>query len=310
MNWINNFIRPKLQRMFNWRETPDNLWHKCPSCGNMIFHRELKANLYVCSGCNLHMKMPASERFSMLFDGGAYDSIDTPDIPVDPLEFRDKQRYTKRLEDARRKTGAKDSVELAHGKIRGVETVVAVQDFAFMGGSLGTAAGEAIIRGAQAALEHRCAYIIITSSGGARMQEGILSLMQLPRTTIAIQALQDARLPYLCVLADPTTGGVTASYAMLGDVQIAETGALIGFAGPRVIEQVIRETLPEGFQRAEYLLEHGMLDIVVQRKELRSTLGRLLQLMTESLRRRNGGIARIESTEESSSTSGEETSPA
>ena len=308
MNWIKNLIRPKLQRMFNWRETPDNLWHKCPSCGNMIFHRELKASLHVCPGCNLHMKMPASERFAMLFDGGAYDSIDTPDIPIDPLEFRDKQRYKKRLEDARRKTGAKDSVELAHGKLRGVEAVIAVQDFAFMGGSLGTAAGEAIIRGAQAALEHQCAYIIITSSGGARMQEGILSLMQLPRTTIAIQELQDARLPYICVLADPTTGGVTASYAMLGDVQIAETGALIGFAGPRVIEQVIRETLPEGFQRAEYLLEHGMLDIVVQRKELRDTLGRLLQLMTDSLRKRDSSIARIESAGAASSTSGEEAS--
>ena len=315
MNWITNFIRPKLQRMFHWRETPDNLWTKCSACDNMIFHRELAANLHVCPGCGLHMKMPASERFAMLFDDGAYESIDTPDIPIDPLEFRDKQRYKKRLEDAQRKTGAKDAVALAQGNLRGLPVVVAVQDFAFMGGSLGTAAGEAIIRGAQEALDRHCGYIIITSSGGARMQEGILSLMQLPRTTIAIQSLQAARLPYFCVLADPTTGGVTASYAMLGDVQIAETGALIGFAGPRVIEQVIRETLPEGFQRAEYLLDHGMLDIVVQRKELRETLGRLLWMMTEASRRRNGDarpdMARLESAAASASgASGENASPA
>lgn len=286
MNWIKHFIRPKLQRMFQWRETPDNLWHKCPSCGNMIFHRELTANLHVCPNCSLHLKMPVAERFAMLFDNASYENIDTPVIPVDPLEFRDKQRYRKRLEDAQQKTGAKDAVALARGKMRGLSVIIAVQDFAFMGGSLGTAAGEAILHGARIALEQHCAFIIVTSSGGARMQEGILSLMQLPRTTIAIQALRASKLPYICVLANPTTGGVTASYAMLGDVQIAETGALIGFAGPRVIEQVIREKLPEGFQRSEYLLDHGMLDIVVQRKELRDTLGRLLRLMTEALRRR------------------------
>ena len=297
MNWIKNFIRPKLQRMFQWRETPDNLWHKCPSCGNMIFHRELAANLHVCPSCNLHLKMSAEERFAMLFDDGAYQRIAAPEIPADPLEFRDQQRYKKRLENAQRKTGATDAVSLAQGKLRGAAVVIAVQDFAFMGGSLGTAAGEAILHGAQVALEQEAAYIIVTSSGGARMQEGILSLMQLPRTTIAIQSLRAARLPYICVLADPTTGGVTASYAMLGDVQIAETGALIGFAGPRVIEQVIRETLPDGFQRAEYLLDHGMLDIVVQRKELRETLGRLVQMMSEAARKRRnrggGEVAQI-----------------
>lgn len=304
MNWIKNFIRPKLQRMFQWRETPDNLWHKCPSCGNMIFHRELTASFYVCPNCDLHMKMPVAERFAMLFDNSSYEAINTPDIPVDQLDFRDKQRYRKRLEDAQHKTGAKDAVALAKGKLRGLPVIIAVQDFAFMGGSLGTAAGEAILHGARVALEQRCAYVIVTSSGGARMQEGILSLMQLPRTTIAIQALRASKLPYICVLADPTTGGVTASYAMLGDVQIAETGALIGFAGPRVIEQVIRETLPEGFQRSEYLLDHGMLDIVVQRKELRETLGRLLRLMMEALRNRQetkAGFVQIEAGEKKAS---------
>ena len=292
MNWLKDFIRPKLRSIFQWRQTPKDLWHKCPSCDNVIFQRELLANLHVCPGCGLHMKMPAEARFAMLFDDGAYQSLETPDIADDPLGFRDQQRYKKRLEDARRKTGAKDAIALAQGKLCGLSVVVAVQDFAFMGGSLGTAAGEAIIRGAQLAVQQRAAYVIVTSSGGARMQEGILSLMQLPRTTIAIRSLRAAGLPYICVLADPTTGGVTASYAMLGDVQIAETGALIGFAGPRVIEQVIRETLPDGFQRAEYLLEHGMLDIVVQRKELRGTLGRILSLMCESLAAARGQKAK------------------
>lgn len=286
MNWIKNFIRPKLRHIFQWRETADNLWHKCPSCGAMIFHRELADNLHVCASCDLHMKMPIAERFAMLFDDAAYERIDSPGAPLDPLQFQDRKRYSGRLEEARRATEEKDAVLLARGKISGVPTIIAAHNFSFMGGSLGTAAGEAIVHGAETAASERAAYVVITSSGGARMQEGILSLMQLPRTTIALQTLRAAALPYICVLAHPTTGGVTASYAMLGDIHIAEPGALIGFAGPRVIEQVIRENLPEGFQRAEYLLEHGMLDIVLHRKELRATLGRLLQMMSASTRRK------------------------
>ena len=280
MNWINNLVRPKIQKVFRKRDTPDNLWRKCPSCEEMIFHRDLAAALNVCPRCNHHMKLGTEERLKSLFDGGTYQVIEVPAVPLDPLKFKDQRRYTDRLKDARNKTGRTDSVTAAQGALDNIDVVIAVQDFEFMGGSLGMAAGEAVIKGAETALEKKCPYIVVAASGGARMQEGILSLMQMPRATVAIQLLREAGLPYFVVLTDPTTGGVTASYAMLGDVQIAEPGALIGLSGPRVIEQTIREKLPEGFQRAEYLLEHGMLDMVVHRHEMKGTLARLIRLFT------------------------------
>jgi acetyl-CoA carboxylase carboxyl transferase subunit beta len=272
MNWINNVVRPKIQRVFKKRDTPDNLWVKCSNCGEMVFHRDLITAYNVCPSCDFHMKLGTKERFGQLFDNGEYEEIAIPEVPADPLKFRDQKRYPERLKDARAKTGRNDAVTVAHGALDGIETVISVQDFAFMGGSLGMAAGEAIVVGAREALERKAPYIVVAAAGGARMQEGILSLMQMPRTTVAVQMLREARLPYIVVLTDPTTGGVTASYAMLGDVQIAEPGALICFAGPRVIEQTIREKLPEGFQRAEYLLDHGMLDRVTPRTQMRDEL--------------------------------------
>jgi len=278
MNWITNFVRPKIKAVFQKRDTPDNLWSKCPSCGQMIYQKDLAAAQHVCPHCDHHMRVGAKERFQALFDG-PWETVTAPAVPADPLKFRDEKKYTDRLKEARSKTGEDDAVSIAVGIIDRVEAVVAVQSFAFMGGSLGMAAGEAIIKGATLAVERRAPFILFTAAGGARMQEGILSLMQMPRTTVALQMLRDAGLPYVVVLTDPTTGGVTASYAMLGDVQIAEPGALIGFTGQRVIEQTIRERLPEGFQRAEYLLEHGMIDAVVHRRNLKETLGRILRLL-------------------------------
>ncbi len=279
MNWITNVVRPKIQGIWRKREVPDNLWVKCPETGQMVFHRDLEANQWVVPGSGFHMKVSAPNRLKLLFDDGKYDKIDVADVPLDPLKFRDERRYTDRLKDAKAKTELDDAVLVGTGKLDELDVVAAVQDFAFMGGTLGMAAGEAIITAAETAVERKNPLIIYTAAGGARMQEGILALMQMPRTTVAIQRLCDANLPYLVVLTHPTTGGVTASYAMLGDVQIAEPGALIGFAGPRVIEQTIREKLPEGFQRAEYLLEHGMVDMVVHRHDLRATLSRLCRLL-------------------------------
>ena len=279
MNWLNNFARPKLKALLGSRDTPDNLWRKCPNCNEMIFHRDLATAYNVCPKCDFHMKLDPEERFQSVFDGGLYDMIDMPDVPTDPLKFRDEKKYTERIKDARNKTGQKDAVLTAVGTIDGLTSVVSIQNFKFMGGSLGMAAGEAIITSAQTAIDKHAPFILFTAAGGARMQEGIMSLMQMPRTTIAVEMLREAGLPYIVVLTDPTTGGVTASYAMLGDVQIAEPGALIGFAGPRVIEQTIREKLPEGFQRAEYLLDHGMLDMVVHRHDLRTTLSKLCRLL-------------------------------
>ena len=280
MNWIANVVRPKIEKVFRKRDTPDNLWRKCPSCGEMIFHRDLAAALNVCPNCNHHMKLGTAERLASLFDKGQYEMVPLPSVPLDPLKFRDQKKYPDRLKDARHKTGLDEAVAVAHGALDGVETVISVQDFSFMGGSLGMAAGEAIVKGAEIALQKNAPYIVVAASGGARMQEGILSLMQMPRTTVGVQLLREAGLPYLVVLTDPTTGGVMASYAMLGDVHLAEPGALIGFSGPRVIEQTIREKLPEGFQRAEYLLDHGMVDMVVHRHHLKETLGRLVRLLT------------------------------
>lgn len=280
MNWIKNFVRPRFPSVFRDRDdTPDNLWDACKKCGEMIFHRDLELLQKVCPGCDHHMRIGAEERFDALFDEGAYEAIEVPDVPHDPLKFKDQKKYAERLKDARGKTGDRDAVKVSLGKIGGRASVIAVQDFAFMGGSLGMAAGEAVVTAGQVALENNAALIMVAAAGGARMQEGILSLMQMPRTTVIVQQMREQGLPYIVVLTDPTTGGVTASYGMLGDIHIAEPGALIGFAGPRVIQDTIKEKLPEGFQRAEYLLEHGMVDMVVHRHKMAETLARLLDLM-------------------------------
>ncbi len=288
MNWINNVVRPKISGLWQKREMPENLWVKCPETGQMVFHKDLEANQFVIPGSGYHMRRGAEARLKRFFDGGKYDVVPTPDVPADPLKFRDEKRYSDRLKEARTKTGMQDALLTGVGALDGLSVVAAVQDFAFMGGSLGMAAGEAIISGILKAVELRVPYILFVSSGGARMQEGIMSLMQMPRTTVAVQRLRDAKLPYIVVLTNPTTGGVTASYAMLGDIHIAEPGALIGFAGPRVIEQTIREKLPDGFQRSEYLLEHGMIDMVVHRHDLRDTLSRLCSLLVAERRHRAG----------------------
>ena len=281
MNWISNVVPPKI-RSFLRRETPENLWVKCPESGQLVFHKDLEANLFVVPGSGYHMAIGAKARLASLFDNGRYDELPTPEVPADPLKFRDIKRYSDRLKEYRTKTGAPDAVTLAAGKLEGLQVTVAVQDFAFQGGTLGMAAGEAIIAGMTAAVERRTPFIIFTASGGARMQEGMFALMQMPRTTIAVRRLRAAGLPYIVVLTNPTTGGVTASYAMLGDIHIAEPGAVIGFAGARVIEQTIRERLPEGFQRAEYLKSHGMVDMVAPRAELRPLLARLCKLLTHT----------------------------
>ncbi len=278
MNWMLNVVPPKI-RSFLKRETPDNLWVKCPDSGQLVFHKDLEANLFVVPGSGYHMRMSTDARLRATFDDGAWSSILVPDVLLDPLKFRDEKRYVDKLKDARVKTGLNDAVMVGAGSIGGIAVTVAVQDFDFIGGSLGMAAGEAVITGLSYAAEHRTPFILFAASGGARMHEGIFSLMQMPRTTVAVRRLKEERLPYIVVLTNPTTGGVTASYAMLGDIHIAEPGALIGFAGPRVIEQTVREKLPEGFQRAEYLREHGMVDMVVPRGEMRATLSRLCGLL-------------------------------
>jgi len=275
MSWLTS-VRNALSFVVPKKDGGDNLWHKCKGCGQMVFLKELQDNLYVCPNCDYHERIGPILRFQYVFDAGSYTIIPLPRVQDDPLKFRDTKRYADRIKAARAATSEGDALINARGMIEGHKAVVGVQDFAFMGGSMGLAVGEAFVRGVESAIEDRCPYIIFTAAGGARMQEGILSLMQMPRATVAIQMLHDEGLPYIVVLTDPTTGGVTASYAMLGDVQIAEPGALIGFAGQRVIEQTIREKLPEGFQRAEYLLEHGMLDMVKHRKDLRATLANLI----------------------------------
>jgi acetyl-CoA carboxylase carboxyl transferase subunit beta len=275
MSWINR-VRNAIPFIAKRETNTDTLWHKCKNCEAMVFVKEWEDNLHVCPRCDYHDRIGAEQRFAQLFDAGSVRMIALPKAPEDPLKFRDSKKYTDRIKAARTQTGDVDAMQAASGTIDGQAAVVAVQDFAFMGGSMGVAVGEAFVAAAEEAVRRQCAFICFTAAGGARMQEGILSLMQMPRTTVAIQRLRRARLPYIVVLTDPTTGGVTASYAMLGDVQIAEPGALIGFAGQRVIEQTIREKLPEGFQRAEYLLAHGMIDMVTERKDLRATLARLI----------------------------------
>ena len=288
MNWINSVVRPKIRSILRKKEMPDNLWVKCPETGQMIYYKDLEANQFVVPGSNYHMRMAAAARLKALFDNAEFETLAMPEVPADPLKFSDERRYTDRLKDARGKTGLSDAVLAGAGRLEGQRIVAAVQDFDFLGGSLGTAAGEAVIAAMRTAVKRETPFILFAASGGARMQEGILSLMQMPRTTVAVQELREAKLPYVVVLTHPTTGGVTASYAMLGDIHIAEPGALIGFAGPRVIEQTIREQLPNGFQRAEYLHDHGMVDMVVHRHALRGTLARICNLL---IRRRPDDIA-------------------
>jgi acetyl-CoA carboxylase carboxyl transferase subunit beta len=283
MNWIKNFVRPKIRGLLGAkRETPENMWVKCPETGQMVFYRDLENNQFVIPGSGYHMRMAPDVRLKSMFDAGEYETIALPQAPVDPLKFRDERRYTDRLKEAKQKTGAEDAILAGSGTLDGLPLIITVQDFSFMGGSLGMAAAEGLITSMRAAVEKKAPYVLFASSGGARMQEGILSLMQLPRTTIAVRELREEKLPYVVVLTNPTTGGVTASYAMLGDVHIAEPGALVGFAGPRVIEQTIREKLPEGFQRAEYLQDHGMVDMVVHRHQIRDTVSRVIRLLSKA----------------------------
>src|SRR3954447_1142514 len=279
MNWISEWALPKIKTLFGApREVPENLWHKCPACEQMIFHRDLERNLHVCPHCGHHMRVGARQRLDYTLDEG-WQRIELPKAPADPLRFRDQRRYGERLREAQAKAGQEDAVVVAHGAIEGNRVVAAAFEFSFMGGSMGAGVGEAVVTAARLAVLQDSPLIVFTASGGARMQEGAISLMQMPRTVIATRMVKEAGLPFIVVMLDPTTGGVTASFAMLGDIQIAEPGALIGFAGARVIEQTVREKLPEGFQRAEYLLEHGILDMVVKRGEMRATLARLIGLL-------------------------------
>jgi acetyl-CoA carboxylase carboxyl transferase subunit beta len=281
MNWLTNFVRPKIKALVrsNRPEVPENLWVHCPGCERMIFHRDLEANQKVCPHCGHHFRVLPEYRFKALFDEESWTRIELPKVTPDPLRFRDRKRYSERLREAQGKTGSSDAIEAAHGRIEGLPVVVAVMNFEFMAGSMGCALGEGLLAAARLAVLQEAALVVVTASGGARMQEGALSLMQMPRTTIAVEEVKEAGLPYLTILTDPTTGGVTASFAMLGDIAIAEPGALIGFAGARVIEQTIRERLPDGFQKAEYLLDHGMIDMVVHRFQLRETVARILSLL-------------------------------
>jgi len=280
MNWLTNFVRPKIRALVgDKKDIPDNLWEKCPGCSAMLFKRELEDNLNVCRHCGHHLKLPPVKRLETLFDEGNFKYIEVPKVLADPLKFRDQKKYADRLRDAQHKSKRQDAIVVGEGTVGGVKTVMAVFDFGFMGGSMGMGVGEAIVTAAKRAVATKSALVVVPASGGARMQEGALSLMQMPRTIIAAGQVKDAGLPFIVILTDPTTGGVTASFAMVGDIHIAEHGAQIGFAGARVIESTIRETLPPGFQRAEYLLDHGMVDLVVERKNLRETLGRILRLL-------------------------------
>ncbi|UXN05828.1 acetyl-CoA carboxylase, carboxyltransferase subunit beta [Bartonella sp. HY761] len=279
MNWITNFVRPKINSMLGRRDMPENLWIKDPISGEMVFHKDLVENQYVIPASGHHMRIPVKDRLKHFMDDGIYETLENPKVVTDPLKFRDEKRYIDRLKDYRSRTGMDDAIVNARGTIEGLPIIATVQDFSFMGGSLGMGAGEAIVKAFETAIAEHRPLVLFTASGGARMQEGILSLMQMPRTTVAIERMKEAKLPYIVVLTNPTTGGVSASYAMLGDIHIAEPGATIGFAGARVIQQTIRETLPEGFQSAEYLKDHGMVDMVVSRLDLKETIARLLRLM-------------------------------
>ena len=290
MNWISNYVRPKINAIFSKKDTPENLWQKCLNCGMMLFHREVKDAFFVCSGCGHHMLIPPKERLLNLFDGGIYSRIDYEDVVEDPLNFRDTKKYTDRIKETRKKTGEKDAMLLAVGDIGRLKVTVAVQNFLFMGGSMGMSVGNSIIAGVNNCIKFKTPFVMFAAAGGARMQESILSLMQMPRSTVAIQSLREAKLPYVVVLTNPTTGGVTASYAMLGDITIAEPNALICFAGPRVIEQTIGEKLPDGFQKSEYLLDHGMIDMVTSRDKIRDELILLLHILMKKPRAIRGDI--------------------
>ncbi len=280
MNWLTNFIRPRINSLVGQqKEVPDNLWQKCEKCEGMLFYKELSASHNVCYHCGHHLAMDVAARLKLLFDDGKFDKIAIPKVPHDPLKFKDQKKYGDRLKAAQTKTREDDALLIGKGKIGGERAVIAAFNFAFMGGSMGTAVGEGIVRAAQEAVKDKAALIVIPASGGARMQEGAFSLMQMPRTIIAVNMVKEAGLPYIVLLTNPTTGGVSASFAMVGDVHISEPGAMIGFAGRRVIEETVREKLPEDFQTAEYLLEHGMVDMVVERKDLAETIGRILGLL-------------------------------
>lgn len=280
MNWLSNFIRPSIRSIVgDQKDVPDNLWQKCPSCDGMLFHKEVKANMNVCYHCDFHLAIPVTKRLEIMFDDGKYSKIDLPKVPHDPLKFKDKKKYADRLKDTQTKTGERDALMIGVGKIGGQNAVIAAFNFAFMGGSMGTAVGEGIVRAAEEAVKTKSALIVVPASGGARMQEGMLSLMQMPRTIIGVDMVKEQGLPYIVLLANPTTGGVSASFAMVGDIHIAEPGATIGFAGRRVIEETVREVLPEDFQTAEYLLEHGMVDMVVSRGDLNKEIGKILDLL-------------------------------
>jgi acetyl-CoA carboxylase carboxyl transferase subunit beta len=279
MSWLTNFVRPKLRALVAKSDVPENLWRKCPGCDQMIFHRYLEKTLHVCQHCGHHLRISVSLRLSILFDEGRYQRLELPETPDDPLNFRDRKRYTDRLKEMRGATKERDSVIVATGRMGDFPAVIAALNFEFMAGSMGIAAGSAIVAAARHAVREQAPLIVIPASGGARMQEGILSLMQMPRTVAAIQAVKEAGLPYIVLLTDPTTGGVSASFAMLGDIHLAEPGATIGFAGRRVIEQTVLEFLPEGFQKSEFLLERGQIDRVVPRGELRGTLIRIIDLL-------------------------------
>ena len=290
MNWISNYVRPKINAIFSKKDTPENLWQKCPNCGMMLFHREVKDALCVCNGCGHHMLIPPKERLLNLFDGGSYSRIDYEDVIEDPLNFKDTKKYTDRMKETRKKTGEKDAMLLTVGDIGRLKVTVAVQNFLFMGGSMGMSVGNSIIAGVNNCIKFKTPFVMFAAAGGARMQESILSLMQMPRSSVAIQTLREAKLPYVVVLTNPTTGGVTASYAMLGDITIAEPNALICFAGPRVIEQTIGEKLPDGFQKSEYLLDHGMIDMVTSRDKIRDELILLLHILMKKPRAIRGDI--------------------
>lgn len=289
MNWLSNFIRPRISSIVQSKEVPDNLWQKCPSCEGMLFHRDLEESMKVCYHCGHHLRISVKERMKIMFDKGEYELIDLPSVSLDPLKFKDRKKYTDRLKESQNKTGLKDAITLAKGTIGGQKAVIAAFNFSFMGGSMGMAVGEAIVKGAEEAVKDKAAFITIPSSGGARMQEGMLSLVQMPRSIIAVEMVKDAGLPYIVLLTDPTTGGVSASFAMVGDFHLAEPGSTIGFAGRRVIEETVRETLPDDFQTAEYLLDHGIVDMVVPRGELHQTLSKLLNLVMNRQSGSKGG---------------------
>ncbi len=280
MNWLSNFIPPRIRSFVSeQKEVPDNLWQKCPSCEAMLFHRDLEASRNVCHRCGHHLRLKVKDRLEMMFDDGKYEKVALPKVAYDPLKFKDRKRYVDRIKEAQTKTGLDEAITIAKGTVGGLNVVVAAFNFSYMGGSMGAAVGEAIVKAAELAVETKSAFIAIPASGGARMQEGMVSLMQMPRTIIAVEMVKDAALPYIVILTDPTTGGVSASFAMVGDIHIAEPGSMIGFAGRRVIEETVRETLPDDFQTAEYLLEHGMVDMVVPRSEMKDTLVNLIGIL-------------------------------